>query len=76
MTREEIRGFALNVAVAVVSVAVAVLGGAPAVTLAGLIYLLIFPPQTINGRGMNSRRRREGVAADLPKERGGRDEEP
>ncbi len=49
MTREEIRGFALNVAVAVVSVAVAVLGGAPAVMWAGLIYLLIFSRPSMAG---------------------------
>ncbi|MDP9477697.1 MAG: hypothetical protein M3R38_18770 [Actinomycetota bacterium] len=47
MTREEIRGFALNVAV--VSVAVAVLGGAPAVMWTGLIYLLIFSRPSMAG---------------------------
>ncbi len=43
VTREEIQGFLLNVSVALASVAVAVLGGQGAVSLAGLVYLLIFP---------------------------------
>jgi hypothetical protein len=41
------------------SIAIAVFGGAGVVSLAGYIYLLVFPLQTINGRVMKSRRRRD-----------------
>ena len=58
VTREEIQGYLLNVAVGLVSVAIAVFGGDGVVSLAGYVYLLIFPLQTINGRVMGSRRRR------------------
>jgi uncharacterized membrane protein len=58
VTREEIQGYLLNVSVGLASVAIAVLGGVEAASWAGLAYLLIFPLQTINGRAMNSRRRR------------------
>jgi hypothetical protein len=63
VTREEIRGFLLNVSVALASVAVALLGGQGAVTLAGMVYLLIFPLQSINARVMDARRRRRGLTA-------------
>ena len=58
ITREEIQGYLLNVAVGLASIAIAVFGGVGVVSLAGDIYLLIFPLQTINGRVMASRRRR------------------
>jgi hypothetical protein len=58
ITREEIQGYLLNVAVGLASIAIAVFGGVGVVSLAGYIYLLIFPLQTINGRVMASRRRR------------------
>jgi hypothetical protein len=63
VTREEIHGFLLNVSVALASVAVALLGGQGAVTLAGMVYLLIFPLQSINARVMDARRRRRGLTA-------------
>jgi hypothetical protein len=62
ITREEIQGYLLNVAVGLASIAIAVFGGVGVVSLAGYIYLLIFPLQTINGRVMASRRgRNEGT---------------
>jgi uncharacterized membrane protein len=57
VTREEVQGYLLNVAVGLASIAIAVFGGAGVVSLAGYIYLLVFPLQTINGRVMRSRRR-------------------
>jgi uncharacterized membrane protein len=58
VTREEIQGCLLNISVGLVSVAIAILGGANAASWAGMVYVLIFPLQTINGRVMGSRRRR------------------
>lgn len=58
ITREEIRGFLLNVGVGLASVAIAVLGGKDAVSWAGWVYVLIFPLQTLNGYLMGSRRRK------------------
>jgi uncharacterized membrane protein len=58
VTREEIQGFSLNVLVGLVSVAIAALGGVEATSWAGLVYLLVFPLQTINSRVLGSRRRR------------------
>ena len=62
MTREELQGFLLNVAVGLLSIAVAVLGGTATVAWAGYAYILLFPLQTINGRVMGSRRRRNKAA--------------
>jgi uncharacterized membrane protein len=58
VTREEIQGFFLNVLVGLVSVATAALGGVGAISWAGLVYLLVFPLQIINGRVMDFRRRK------------------
>ena len=58
VTREELQGFLLNVAVGLLSMAVAVLGGTATIAWAGYTYLLLFPLQTINGRVMGSRRRK------------------
>ena len=55
VTREEIQGFLLMVAVGLISIAVAMLGAA---SWAGMVYLLIFPLQAANGRLMHSRRRK------------------
>ncbi len=57
VTREEIQGYLLNIAVGLASVAIAVFGGEGLVSLAGYVYLLIFPLQMINGRIMASRRK-------------------
>jgi uncharacterized membrane protein len=62
MTREELQGFLLNVAVGLFSIALAVLGGTATVAWAGYAYILLFPLQTINGRVMGSRRRRNKAA--------------
>ncbi len=59
VTREEIQSSLLNISVGLVSVAIAILGGAEHVTWAGYAYLLLFPLQVINGRVMGSRRRRD-----------------
>ena len=67
VTREELQGFLLNVAVGLLSMAIAVLGGIDAVAWAGYAYLLLFPLQTINGRVMASRRRKlRGPAGEGP----------
>ncbi len=58
VTREEIQGSLLNILVGLVSVAIAILGGAEHVAWAGYAYLLLFPLQAINGRVMGSRRRK------------------
>jgi hypothetical protein len=58
VTREEVQGYLLNVAVGLASIAIAVFGGEALVSLAGYVYLLVFPVQTINGRVMESRRRK------------------
>ena len=58
VTREELQGFLLNVAVGLLSMAIAVLGGIDAVAWAGYAYLLLFPLQAINGRVMGSRRKK------------------
>jgi uncharacterized membrane protein len=62
VTREEIQSSLLNAAVGVLSMAVAVLGGAATITWSGTVYLLLFPLQTINGRVMGSRRKRMKTA--------------
>ena len=58
VTREEVQGYLLNVAVGLASIAIAVFGGEALVSLAGYVYLLVFPVQTINGRVMESPRRK------------------
>jgi hypothetical protein len=58
ITREEIQSSLLNAAVGLASVAVAVIGGEEAVGWAGMVYVLIFPLQVINGRLMDARRRK------------------
>lgn len=61
VTKQEIRGFLLNVSVTLASVTVAVIGGPGAVTLAGLVYVLIFPLQSVNARVTDARRARRGI---------------
>lgn len=56
MTREEIQGFLVNVSVGLASIFIAVLGGEDAVSWAGLVYILIFPLQTLNSHVIRSRR--------------------
>jgi hypothetical protein len=58
VTREELQGFLLNVAVGLLSIAIAVFGGVGALSWAGYAYLLLFPLQSINGRVMALRRRK------------------
>lgn len=58
VTREELQGFLLNGAVGLLSIAIAVLGGAPLVAWAGYAYILLFPLQFTNGYVMGSRRKR------------------
>ncbi len=62
MTREEIQSSLLNVSVGLASMAIAVLGGEEAINWAGYVYFLTFPLQVINGRLMDSRRRRRSKA--------------
>src|SRR5215203_3120538 len=58
MTQEEIQGCVLNISVGLVSVAIAILGGAGTISWAGYVYALVFPLQKINSRVMGSRRRK------------------
>ncbi|MBA2345625.1 MAG: hypothetical protein H0V83_11150 [Rubrobacter sp.] len=58
MTREEIQGFLLMVAVGIISISLALIGGPDGSSWAGLAYLLIFPLQTANGYLMNARRKK------------------
>lgn len=58
VTREEVRGFLLNVGVGLASISIALLGGVPAVSWAGFVYCLIFPLQILNGRLAKARRER------------------
>ncbi len=73
ITREEIQSSLVNALVGLASVAIAALGGQEAVEWAGLAYLLIFPLQVINGRLMDSQRRRDEASA--ARTRTGREEE-
>jgi uncharacterized membrane protein len=58
VTREELQSFLLNVAVGLLSITIAILGGVDALSWAGYAYLLLFPLQAINGRVMGIRRRK------------------
>ena len=62
VTREEVQGFLINVAVGLLSMAVAVLGSVAMVNWSGYVYLLLFPLQIVNGYVMGSRRRRNKAA--------------
>jgi uncharacterized membrane protein len=57
ITRQEIQGYLLLAGVGLTSIAVALLGGEEASSLAGWVYLLIWPLMTINGYIMARRRR-------------------
>jgi hypothetical protein len=57
VTREEIQGYLLAIGVGFTSIAIAVLGGEEAASLAGGTYLLLFPLLTANGYLMGRRRR-------------------
>jgi len=58
VTREELQGFLLNVAVGLLSIAIAILGDVDTLSWAGYAYLLLFPLQAINGRVMGFRRKK------------------
>ncbi len=58
ITREEMQGFLLAAGVGLASIAIAVLGGTDAASLAGYAYLLLIPLLTANGYLMGRRRRR------------------
>src|SRR5918998_3852977 len=58
ITREEMQGFLLAAGVGLASIAIAVLGGTDAASLAGYTYLLLIPLLTANGYLMGRRRRR------------------
>jgi len=49
VTCEEIQGYLLAIGVGLTSIAIAVLGGEEAASLAGGTYLLLFPLLTVNG---------------------------
>jgi len=58
ITRQEIQGYLLLAGVGLTSIAIALLGREEANSLAGWVYLLIWPLMTINGYIMARRRRR------------------
>ncbi len=62
VTREEIQSFLLNMAVGLLSIAIAILGGKATVAWAGYAYVLLFPLQFINGYTMGTRRKRMKAA--------------
>ena len=62
VTREEIQGFCLNMGIGLLSVCIALLGGAEAAGWAGAAYLLTFPLQTANSRFMRARRAKTQAA--------------
>jgi uncharacterized membrane protein len=62
ITREEIQGFLMMMGVGLASIAIATLGGQDASSWAGLVYILLFPLQMINGYLMDSRRRSKASA--------------
>jgi uncharacterized membrane protein len=62
ITREEILNFLLGMGVGLISIAIAIVGGEEAVSLAGYAYLLLFPLLAINGYLMGSRRRRDSAS--------------
>jgi uncharacterized membrane protein len=62
ITREEIQGFLLTMAVGLVSIVIAILGGEETISWAGYAYLLLFPLMVSNGYFMESRRKRNGVS--------------
>jgi hypothetical protein len=68
ITREEIQSSLLNAAVGLASVAVAVIGGQEVAGWAGMVYALIFPLQIINGRLMDSRRRKSKASVEQEEE--------
>jgi hypothetical protein len=67
ITREEIQGFILGMGVGLTSIAVAFLGGQEAASLAGYVYLLLFPLLIGNSYLMKQCRKKNEAAAD-PKE--------
>ena len=60
-TRQEIQGYLLLAGVGLSSIAIALLGGEEAISLAGWVYLLSWPLMTIHGYIM-ARRRRQGAS--------------
>lgn len=56
VTHQEIQSFLVNVSVGLASVLLAILGGESASSWAGIVYLLLFPLQRINGYVMRTRR--------------------
>jgi uncharacterized membrane protein len=60
-TRQEIQGYLLLAGVGLSSIAIALLGGEEAISLAGWVYLLSWPLMTMHGYIM-ARRRRQGTS--------------
>ena len=63
ITRQEIQGYLLLAGIGLASIAIALLGGEEAISLAGWVYLLSWPLMTIHGYIMARRRRK---SASLP----------
>jgi uncharacterized membrane protein len=60
ITRQEIQGYLLLAGVGLASIAISLLGGEEASSLAGWVYLLIWPLMTIHGHIMARLRRQSG----------------
>jgi uncharacterized membrane protein len=63
ITRQEIQGYLLLAGVGLASIAISLLGGEEASSLAGWVYLLIWPLMTIHGHIMARRRRQSGSSS-------------
>jgi hypothetical protein len=62
LTRAEIQGFGINMAVGLASIVIVTVGGADAAFLSGMTYMLIMPLQIVNGRIMGARIRRAAAS--------------
>jgi hypothetical protein len=65
-TRSEVQGFAINVGIGLVSIAIVEVGGPDAALWSGMTYMLIAPLQMLNGRVMGGRIRQASTASPQP----------
>jgi hypothetical protein len=65
-TRSEVQGFAINVGIGLVSIAIVGVGGPDAAFWSGMTYMLIAPLQVLNGRVMGGRIRQATTTSPQP----------
>jgi hypothetical protein len=65
-TRSEVQGFAINVGIGLVSIAIVGVGGPDAAFWSGMTYMLIAPLQVLNGRVMGDRIRQATTTSPQP----------